>query len=879
MNSTLQCLAHTEPLRKYFLSGEYEADLNRDNPLGTGGELATQFASLLREMWGLPAKRRNVLGASESNYANSSTSAVYPRPFKSCLGKHAEQFMGYDQHDSQEFATYLLDALHEDTNRITKKPYIEKPEQEENESDDVAANKAWNLHLQREDSHVLENFMGQIKSRLECCEETCNRVSTTFDPCMYLSVPIPGATERVISVTFVPLDPHQRMMNFELTIPKTSDIEMLMSTLNQVLIEKGIRRNKIPLHDLLATDVWSNDIYKWYQNDDDTDKIRNSDKTYIYELRPLAEVQEASKNDNERDDIGETLFQSRTQHKYRPDLESLTRLNKEEAWQDELEKYIRHRNYFLFNPRRTTIDEMIQFHKKLENFIDMCQKEIPEEEPSGLKRTRDESDDEMKSDISILTNDEIIQGLVDRSDVHKTFRNAKTKNDVAILEFCSKKFRQFILKLIQDKKNQFPDGITICVSMKSPGSLHVSGTFESPLVLRIPSNISVYELRKELAMRLTRSMQSDQKGRSLSYAGESTAERRDPMRGDNQPFGSPQLLVMRQVPMVGKNKASTSYHSNKSVGMIKTNTSLALPNENPGIAKASDPAEKALVSDVVGPNGSVILEWTKELCKDSFDINEYESTTDTKEVEEEKKEATTTVLDCIEKYCQMEQLEETEMWYCNRCKKHVKAWKQFHLYRAPPILIVHLKRFHYSASSHRRDKITSLIDFPLEGLDLRGMVSHYTQEEKPVYDLYAVSNHYGGLGGGHYTAYILSDDGKWCYYDDSRVSQEIDPKEVVSEAAYVLYYRRRDVPVGQDIVEQTVLSSHMISETVEDDERFPNENAGNISPLKDDDDDDMAVDGRDDSSRTSLSVSDSMDADNLSTDDPPVSIINDFPLQ
>ena len=42
MNSTLQCLAHTEPLRQYFVSGEYERDLNRDNPLGTGGELATQ---------------------------------------------------------------------------------------------------------------------------------------------------------------------------------------------------------------------------------------------------------------------------------------------------------------------------------------------------------------------------------------------------------------------------------------------------------------------------------------------------------------------------------------------------------------------------------------------------------------------------------------------------------------------------------------------------------------------------------------------------------------------------------------------------------------------------------------------------------------------
>ena len=51
MNSTLQCLAHTPPLRHYFLSGQYKNDLNVDNPLGTGGELAKEFANLLSEMW------------------------------------------------------------------------------------------------------------------------------------------------------------------------------------------------------------------------------------------------------------------------------------------------------------------------------------------------------------------------------------------------------------------------------------------------------------------------------------------------------------------------------------------------------------------------------------------------------------------------------------------------------------------------------------------------------------------------------------------------------------------------------------------------------------------------------------------------------------
>merc|ERR1712038_1047006 len=143
--------------------------------------------------------------------------------------------------------------------------------------------------------------------------------------------------------------------------------------------------------------------------------------------------------------------------------------------------------------------------------------------------------------------------------------------------------------------------------------------------------------------------------------------------------------------------------------------------------------------------------------------------------------------------------EDTEMWYCNRCKGHVRAWKQFHLYRTPPILIVHLKRFHYSSLTHRRDKIDLFVDFPLKGVDLTKEVMHWDEGKEPIYDCYAVSNHFGGLGGGHYTAYAVNDEGEWCNFDDSRVSTNVDEAEVVSSAAYVLYYRRRDVKVDDQV--------------------------------------------------------------------------------
>ena len=45
--------------------------------------------------------------------------------FQHQVSRFAPQFSGYQQHDSQEMLTFILDALHEDLNRIHKKPYIE----------------------------------------------------------------------------------------------------------------------------------------------------------------------------------------------------------------------------------------------------------------------------------------------------------------------------------------------------------------------------------------------------------------------------------------------------------------------------------------------------------------------------------------------------------------------------------------------------------------------------------------------------------------------------------------------------------------------------------------------------------------------------------
>lgn len=62
----------------------------------------------------------------------------------------------------------------------------------------------------------------------------------------------------------------------------------------------------------------------------------------------------------------------------------------------------------------------------------------------------------------------------------------------------------------------------------------------------------------------------------------------------------------------------------------------------------------------------------------------------------------------------------------------------------------------------------------------------------PVYELYAVSNHYGSLGGGHYTAYAKNHrENKWYKFDDSSVSS-VQAESVKTSAAYVLFYRLKE---------------------------------------------------------------------------------------
>lgn len=174
MNSIIQCLSNTFALVKYFLNDSYLCDVNRNSVLGDRGEVVDEFAVILKALW------------------NGQYKCITPRDFKNTVGKYAPMFAGFDQHDSQEFLTFLLDQLHEGLNKVTERvPVLEQDN--ENIPEEIAAVTAWESYKKLNKSIIVELFQGQLKSTLRCL--TCQKISVTFQTFQYLSLPIPSSTK------------------------------------------------------------------------------------------------------------------------------------------------------------------------------------------------------------------------------------------------------------------------------------------------------------------------------------------------------------------------------------------------------------------------------------------------------------------------------------------------------------------------------------------------------------------------------------------------------------------------------------------------------------------------------------------------------------
>uniref|UniRef100_A0A8C9XLL5 ubiquitinyl hydrolase 1 n=1 Tax=Sander lucioperca TaxID=283035 RepID=A0A8C9XLL5_SANLU len=214
------------------------------------------------------------------------------------------------------------------------------------------------------------------------------------------------------------------------------------------------------------------------------------------------------------------------------------------------------------------------------------------------------------------------------------------------------------------------------------------------------------------------------------------------------------------------------------------------------------------------PHVKLIIEWEHRIKDCLFGNIQEEVVKDADSVRNQQQQHvqqySCTLDECFQLYTKEEQLAPDDAWKCPHCKQLQQGMVKMSLWTLPDILILHLKRFRQVGD--RRNKLTTLVHFPLAGLDMtphmvsRSHGSHqpplqpgWKQPRRPdltppdfLYDLYAVCNHHGGMHGGHYTAFCSNSvDGQWYSYDDSS-AEPVPEAEVCTRGAYILFYQRRN---------------------------------------------------------------------------------------
>jgi hypothetical protein len=212
---------------------------------------------------------------------------------------------------------------------------------------------------------------------------------------------------------------------------------------------------------------------------------------------------------------------------------------------------------------------------------------------------------------------------------------------------------------------------------------------------------------------------------------------------------------------------------------------------------------------------------------------------------------------CLTEFCKVQKLSIQDNWKCPRCKVIREGGQNMNLWRLPDLLTFHIKRFNMSARWHEKitTKVNfplTGLDMS-EWCHDESPVRQKEPGDSYVYDLIGVMNHYGSMTGGHYvatckatassregreevaysfngvganaveteddsgapsgwrlgrsrpdtnqnkivtamTAKTVTESAEpmWLQFDDE-VVEPIPPRLVVSEMAYVLFYRRRHI--------------------------------------------------------------------------------------
>ncbi|KAA6411401.1 MAG: ubiquitin C-terminal hydrolase [Lasallia pustulata] len=831
MNSALQCVRSVEELTQYFLMEKYKAELNPGNPLSHNGNVAKAYASLLHEL-----------------YSENAVSSFAPRNLKNTIGKYGPSFSGYGQQDSQEFLLFLLDGLQEDLNRIHKKPYIEKPDSTDQMVHDPLAlremaDKCWDIYKARNDSVITDLFAGMYKSTVVC--PVCDKVSIIFDPFNNLTLQLPIENVWTKQIFFFPLN--SRPIQVRVEINKNASF--------MALKEYICKRTKVDPKRTVLAEIYKNRIYKMFDDNASIsdERIQDGDSIALYEVEDVPSNYPPPKKKGQK--IRSMLYTSYSNSDEEEDVPEGDSPLAEKMLIAVFNRQIKDGGHSRYQQRALvgvpfyviiTRDEAKDYdailRKILAKIATMTSLDIlGDENSSDTESTQHEDSDTvlMARDDGDSSSDSKVQARSVESEdgmVDISMRDAGEKSDgVPHLssppENCGKRRTPHVLEpgafIKPELRTLFDMKYFSGTEMIPTGwsTLNDENKNYPSIASRIPQPVA-QPISRPMANKLARRLQ----GNASSSSSDEDVDDLPPLVGNNALInpgsdsdsdGLPLVEELHQ-PVQGFNAPGFSKH-------FPVDADL----------QASEPGSNTESTPLIRLGEAIVLDWDTQTFESLFSVSERDNDNDMRgsatwdnvplmpdpELENKRqlrlsrKKNGVSLDDCLDEFGRPEILSENDAWYCPRCKEHRRASKTFELWKSPDILVVHLKRF--SAQGRLRDKLDVFVDFPVEGLDLSSRVAMQEDGKSPIYDLFAVDNHYGGLGGGHYTAFAKNFyDNNWYEYNDSSVSRRPNPQAVVTSAAYLLFYRRRSPqPLGGPFFEKIISAASSLDSEPQPDSR------------------------------------------------------------
>ena len=837
MNTALQCLSNCIELRNYFLFGNHKKDINIDNVLGYSGLVAYGFEFVIKKLW---INSEKVLDISK---------------FKIAMGLCNDRFEGMNQQDTHEFVTFLIDSLHEDLNRVKNKEYIKKEEKDlddeikskiewnnylrRNQSilvdlfyglfkstvtcseckkscidfnvfSSLSVNlknnnkkpnnndintKANIININLKENNNNENNKNKENEITQYKENKENNTGFLNIKIKIEKIPPPLCKLEKIDIDESPLKKEEVLVGGKqngLDLSNEKDKKNEFYTQIRIIFffysseEKPIQlflpikdKKELTYKVLLQkiSQIFNKNPYSLYlyhcsgQDKNISNVYNNNYKFYESETNKILFISEINNNVilNNLSCFTNRVFYESSIHKYikikyesREIIEQSFNKNKDKIVEiinkvmDEKDSNIDNKllESHCFNPQKI-------FQLTLKNMIYDNKDENPKIHyfPKIIIFSKEISIFDLYYQIFLKKKNIILDNIQNINDKDKTDNN-KTIDKSNIMKFYFNNIT-CINKGFFDNNSNTPFYLSLLKYNQT------SNEDEKEIILLLNEQEKNKKLKDIYPdIKEQNNFPQEQIILKIYWNPKYTNRIKEYLRAEKIDSFFNQLIGLG---------IEDNNNNNNNKKILNDSTNIINKKQTNEELQKTVKETKCKFYDNYAQKNSIITtlcdkgKRENEKIENYIHVNKDISLDDTFEILREE-----------------ELLEENNEWFCEKCKKKQKAFKKIEVYNAPKILIIQIKRF------SQINKINTKVDFPLKDLDISKYILSQTKNKNIKYDLFAVANHYGSLHFGHYTAFCLNSiNNKWYEFNDSCVREINDETKIVTQNAYVLFYRQK----------------------------------------------------------------------------------------